>query len=144
MRQVAAIALATVLALPVAAQAQDWNRALDALTGRDTQTRVRDDDARMQDEIERIRDARADIRQERREIARERGVRFIDYERDTRRYGSSGSSAPLYRQLEDERAALARDRRHLEDERNKLENERGRSRPDTLGARIDELLGNRR
>lgn len=148
MRHVYAIALATVLALPAAAQAQDWNRAVDALTGRDSHRQARDDDARMQDELDRIRDMRADIRSERREIARERGVRFVDedYNRNTRYRGSSGSSrdTPIYRQLEDEKAALARDQRHLDDERDKLRSERGRSRPDTLGSKIDELLGNRR
>jgi hypothetical protein len=135
MRRIWMAGFAAVVALPTMAAAQDLNRALDALTGRDGHQQERRDDAEMrnaQDEMDRIRDERADIRAERRDIARQRGVRFDDGapRRGDRYAGSSGSSSaePWYRQLEDERAALARDRRHLDDERRKLENEDGRDR----------------
>jgi hypothetical protein len=153
MRRILVTAFAVAISLPTLAAAQDLNRALDALTGRDAQRhdeqRSDQDMRRAQDELDRIRDERADIRSERRDIARERGVRFVDDGTPRRRdrlAGSSGSSSaePWYRQLEDERAALARDRRHLEDERRKLDNERGRpANRDSIGNKIDDFLGNR-
>jgi hypothetical protein len=147
-------ALAAAVSLPTMAAAQDWNRALGALTGRDAeqqQDRRDSQDMRSaQDEIDRIRNERAEIRSERRDIARQRGVRFVDDDTSQRRRdrmaGSSGSSSAQAwnRELEDERAGLARDRRHLDDERSKLENERGRTNKDTLGGTIDDLLGDRK
>ncbi|MDB5364990.1 MAG: hypothetical protein JWM77_917 [Rhodospirillales bacterium] len=152
MRRIWMAALAAAVSLPTLAAAQDWNRALGALTG-DQQQQDRRDSQEMrkaQDELDRIHNERAEIRSERRDIARQRGVRFVDDDTSPRRRdrmaGSSGSSSaePWYREVEDERAALARDRRHLEDERRKLDDDRGRANKDTLGGKIDDLLGDKK
>jgi hypothetical protein len=152
MRRIWMTALAAVVSLPTLAAAQDLNRALGALTGRDAEQQQdqRNGVRNSQDELDRIREERAQIRNERREIARQRGVRFVDDDSSARgrdrSAGSSGSSSrdSGYRQIDDERAALDRDRRRLDDERRRLDSEGSRSNSrDTVGGKIDDMLGNR-
>jgi hypothetical protein len=154
MRRIWMTAFIAAVSLPTLAAAQDVNRALGALTGRDAQQQQQQDQRNgvrnAQDELSRIREERAQIRSERRDIARQRGVRFVDDDSSPRSRdrlaGSSGSSSgePSYRQIQDERAALDRDRRRLDDERRALESDSSRSNDrGTIGNKIDDMLGNR-
>jgi hypothetical protein len=149
------VAALLAAALPRTVVAQDWNRALDALTGRDRTTDQQQgrehDMERVQDELDRIRDERLQIRDERRDIARQRGVRLEDDrevpipQRDVLE-GSSGSSSPdaAYRMLDRQREALDHDRRRLDEERQLLADERGRNNQNPIGNAFGRMMNSGR